>query len=146
MDITEQVKTAKRPAKRGERLGQAIRRGTTGQALQHHMGRRRAVAKRGGDAHQLIPLFPHQCSVDGTRDDLIESAIGLGSVQLVERLLAHIETRHQGKTQPVTEPKELVCEAMLAGNLRLPKTHRNPYRKCSANNAWSPSMGGKPRR
>jgi hypothetical protein len=26
----------------------------------------------------------------------------------------------------------------MAGNLRLPKAHGNPYRKCSANNAWSP--------
>src|SRR5215470_14109424 len=28
----------------------------------------------------------------------------------------------------------------MAGNLRLPIAHRNPYRKCSANNAWSPKL------
>ena len=91
MDVTQQVETAKCPAKCREGLGQAIRWGTTGQAPQHQMDRCRAVAKQSGNAHQLIPLFPNQGGVDGTRDDVIKSAIGFGPIELVECLLAHIQ-------------------------------------------------------
>ncbi len=51
------------------------------------MRRGRAVAERGGDPYQLIPLFPEQRCIDRALDDLIEAAIVLGAIQLVELLL-----------------------------------------------------------
>lgn len=78
-----------------------------------------AVRLRSDNAHQLIPLFPNQGGVNRARDNIIKSAIGLGPIELVEGLLARIETRHQGQPQQVTEPKELVGEAMLIDKMFL---------------------------
>ena len=81
------------------------------------MRRGGTVLERGGNPDQLIPLFLDQRGIDRAMDDVIEAAIMLGAIQLVELLLAHVQPGHQGKAQEVTEAKQLVREAMLVDKM-----------------------------
>ena len=90
LDVAEERETAECSAQGSEGLGQTIRRGTTGQAPQDHMGGGRPVAQGGDDAHQLILLFPDELRIDSARDDVIERTVGLRPVQLVELSLSRL--------------------------------------------------------
>jgi hypothetical protein len=56
----------------------------------------------------VIPLLPEQGEVHGALQDLVQAAIVLRPVHLIERLFTHSEARHEAVAQEMAEAKELI--------------------------------------
>lgn len=74
--------------------------------------------------HALSPLFPDEASIDGTLEERVETAIVLGAVQCIARLLTDRQAWPQAITQHMTQPKERLRRAVLSDTMCLRSEHR----------------------
>jgi hypothetical protein len=67
----------------------------------------------------LVPLFLNEGEIDRAGEHVVEAAIMLAPLQLVELVLVRPQARHQAIAQEVTQAKELISIAMLVDKMLL---------------------------